>query len=201
MPARPPVILSSLAATLAVASSVQAQWTVTNLSPPGSTWSQASAVSGSRQVGQARVGFEFHASLWNTTAASWIDLHPSAASESNAKATTPFSQAGYAVVGGAPHASLWSGTAASWIDLNPSVASQSGVNAVSGSQQAGYTIVGGKYGASLWSGSAASWIDLTPPRLHRIRSLCYHRLPASRLRPRRRNLPRRSMERHRHLVG
>ncbi|HVZ94911.1 MAG TPA: hypothetical protein VG797_10410, partial [Phycisphaerales bacterium] len=68
-----PVVVASLLS--AVVSSAQAQWTVTVLHPAGATSSQALGVSGGQQVGNAGVAFLAHASLWNGTSGSWIDLH------------------------------------------------------------------------------------------------------------------------------
>lgn len=80
---------ASLLAVLA--GSVNAQWTVVNLKPAGSTESSAWGASGANQVGWATVGGVDHASLWSGTAASWVDLHdmlPAGFSFSHARSVT-----------------------------------------------------------------------------------------------------------------
>ncbi len=106
-----------------------------------------------------------HASLWNGTAASRVDLHPMNANGSSASAISGGKQAGYVGGNGATHASLWSGTAASWVNLHPAGAFASYIADFSGTNQVGGAKIGGVngvYHASLWSGSAASWVDLNP---------------------------------------
>jgi hypothetical protein len=57
------------------------------------------------------------ASLWNGTAASWVDLAPPGATESTAYAVNAGQQVGYADVDSIRRASLWTGSPASWVDL------------------------------------------------------------------------------------
>lgn len=157
-------LLLGAAISTNVAVSAHAQWTVTNLQPAGSFFSYANAISGMQQVGFAEVGGTFHASLWNGTATSWIDLHPvGSVDSSEILGTSGGQQSGYATVNGLHHASLWSGTAASWIDLHPAGAVVSEAFAAHNGIQVGFTSMGGADHASLWRGSAASWVDLNPP--------------------------------------
>lgn len=158
---RVPSIIAA-AALSGLSTAAHAQWTVSNLNPAGSIQAYAFAAGGGQQAGYASVGGLARASLWNGTAASWVDLSPTGSTESRAFAVGDGQQAGYAIVGGVSRAGLWSGTAASWVDLNPVGAQYSVANAVSGGQQAGWVVVGGMGRASLWSGTAASWVDLAP---------------------------------------
>ena len=143
-----------------------AQWAVVDLHPAGASRSRAYGVAGGQQVGYAQAGVQGQqigrASLWSSTAASWVDLNPAGASQSAAYDVDGGQQVGDAVLGGVFRASLWSGTAASWVDLNPAGLSQSIAHGVGGGQQVGYADVGGALHASLWSGTAASWVDLNP---------------------------------------
>jgi hypothetical protein len=139
-------------------------WSVTNHNPAGSTESGAIGVSGGQQVGYAFVGGHYRASLWNGSAASWVDLDPAGSTESVAGDVSGGQQVGYARMSGqsGERASLWSGTAASWVDLNPVGSSASDAWGVGDGRQVGFASIGGHYHASLWSGTAASWMDLNP---------------------------------------
>ncbi len=160
---QPALISLSLALAIASASTAHAQWTVTNLSPAGSTFSQATSVNGGQQAGYSRdASGLFHAGMWSGTAASWIDLNPPGATQSSVYAMSGAQQAGYARVDGFYHAGFWTGSAASWVDLNPPDAFESYVYAINGGQQAGYIRLGSEIRASLWSGTSASWVDLRP---------------------------------------
>jgi hypothetical protein len=160
-------IRKAIAATLAVlatvmlASTAHAQWTVTILNPVGLD-TNALAVSGGQQAGAYQLVTSYGACLWSGTAASWVDLHPAGMYASVAYAVSGGQQAGYVDSGFEPHACLWSGTAASWVDFNPVGSVESVAFAISGGQQAGYAVVGGVDRASLWSGTASSWVDLHP---------------------------------------
>src|SRR5436190_23232430 len=61
-----------------------AQWTVYGLGPTGSASSRGFGAGSAQQVGSAWVGGVQRASVWNGTAASWVDLHPAGACESAA---------------------------------------------------------------------------------------------------------------------
>ncbi|MDQ2987241.1 MAG: hypothetical protein M3R13_11095 [Armatimonadota bacterium] len=150
-------VISVVAFILAVCAN--AQWTVVNLNPAGSSQSVAYGVSGGQQVGYA---YGFRASLWSGTAESWVDLHPAVATESNARCVGDGQQVGYARVDDVRRASLWSGTAGSWVNLNPAGATYSEAHGVGGGQQVGRADVGSVGRASLWSGTAGSWVDLHP---------------------------------------
>ena len=156
---RVPSIIAA-AALSGLSTAAHAQWTVTNLNPPGSIQAYAFAAGGGQQAGYASIGGLARASLWSGTAASWINLNPVGGSSSAVNAVGGGQQAGYASIGGLARASLWSGTAASWINLNPVGGSSSAVNAVGGGQQAGVAFFGGQARAGLWSGTASSWVDL-----------------------------------------
>src|SRR5438477_389231 len=123
------------------ASTASAQWTVVNLHPadPGVFDSYLNGVQGGQQVGYIRTinTFTNHASVWNGTAASWVDLHPAGASMSTAVSVSNGKQVGNAWVDGAPRASLWSGSAASWVDLTPAGSGSGFAIGASGTQQVG----------------------------------------------------------------
>lgn len=125
------------------------------------------AMTASQQVGSVSYGFSSHASLWNGSVASRVDLNPDGSTGSLARTISGSLQAGYALVGGRNHASLWSGTAASWVDLHPAGALSSDVSGAFGSQQVGWAdMVSGGTHAGVWSGTASSWVDLHPPSLN-----------------------------------
>lgn len=167
------LVIVVLLATVFVAP-VFAGWTVTNLSPSGAGanyGSTARGVSGGQQVGGTYLVTDNknHASLWNGTAASWVNLSPPGAKSSYANGISGGQQVGWAImVAYQPsHAILWSGTAASWVDLNPPGASGSVASSVSDGQQAGRAIFGGVPYASIWSGTATSWVNLNPTGANR----------------------------------
>jgi hypothetical protein len=150
--------------TAGLACTAQAQWTVVNLHPPAAVESYAFYGNGGQQVGQAAVGSESHASMWNGSSGSWVDLNPAGASESGANDTQSGTQYGYAgVAPGVYHASMWAGTSGSWADLNPPGADSSWVKGVSGAHQVGIASFTGVYHAGFWTGTAGSWVDLNPP--------------------------------------
>jgi hypothetical protein len=110
-------------------------------------------------------GYE-HASLWQGTAASRVDLHPA----SNAyESTTAYgvdatNQVGWGQVTSTlfNHALLWSGTAASVVDLNPAGYDSSAAFGVAGGRQVGEgsSSLTGLTHALRWLGSANSVLDL-----------------------------------------
>ena len=113
--------------------------------------------------------FNGHASLWQGTSASRVDLDPGIANTHGTwiQAMRGTQQAGYIIAPStASHAAMWNGTAASFVDLNPAGANYSYAYATDGTQQGGiadFTIAGQFYQhAALWSGSAASFVDLNP---------------------------------------
>jgi hypothetical protein len=157
--------LIALAAISGISAQASAQYSVTLLHPPGSIASRASAMNnGPFQAGTVDVtpGGVSHASVWNLTTASWIDLNPAGALFSEAYAAYGNIQGGSAVVDGVQQASIWNGTAASWTSLHPSGATSSQVLGIHGPRQVGWTRVAGVQRAALWSGSAASRVDLNP---------------------------------------
>ena len=151
--------------SLGTAAGASAQWTVVELQPTGIVEaSEAFGVGNGFQAGYTRIGSgrDWHAILWNGTAASWVDLNPSFSLISQALGAGGGQQVGY-VMGALDHirrASLWSGSASSWVDLTPPGVTESIAHATDGIQQVGS--VKSVRRASLWSGSAASWVDLHP---------------------------------------
>jgi hypothetical protein len=156
----PLALLASAAVTTA-----HAQWTVTSLHPAGPwAWSEAFAIHEGQQVGRvspnAWPSVGQRASLWNGTAASWVDLTPAGASLYNwANGTYGGQQVGRVHTAGVWRASLWSGTPGSRIDLTPPGSPESYCIGIGGGQQ-----VGGaqNFGACLWTGTAASCVALHP---------------------------------------
>jgi hypothetical protein len=125
------------------------------------------AVSGAFQVGRAYnndIGGDDHAMLWNSTAASAVDLHPIGFANSRAEAVSGDSQVGSGFLPGAStHALLWHGSAASVVDLNPAGFDFSMAHGVSGNMQVGNAAgpTAPLHGhAMLWHGTAASAVDL-----------------------------------------
>ena len=153
-----------LAISVPVSSVNAGMWTVTNLHPAGSLESHANGVGGAQQVGTALVGGQRRASLWNGTAASWVDLNPAGATWSEAYGVSDGQQVGYVSTAAGFYASLWSGSAASLVNLHPAGGfAHSWANDVSADQQVGDVCVDFLYCfASLWSGTAASWVNLHP---------------------------------------
>lgn len=144
-----------------IATSSQAQWNAINLHPIGGGDSFVYQGNAGTQVGSVLAG-GYHASLWNGSAESWVDLNPSGSSGSEAYGSYGNRELGYANVAAERHAGIWNGSAASWIDLNPGGATWSLAIGGSGSHQVGQARFGGTTRASLWNGSAESWIDLNP---------------------------------------
>lgn len=147
----------------AIAALAPAQWSVTVLHPAGKSESQVYYGSPSTQVGYIIQNGNFHASVWQGSAASWIDLNPQNVSISVATGVTGGLQAGYALMGNDYEASLWSGTSESRLSLHPAGTTASVIHGAGPTRQVGYTYTSGRYRAALWSGTAASWIDLDPP--------------------------------------
>jgi len=81
-------------------------------------------INGSQQVGVgygSATGDEYHALLWNGTAASYVDLNPSGFTSSGANGTNGTQQVGGgsgSATGGQGHALLWNGSANSYVDLH-----------------------------------------------------------------------------------
>src|ERR1043165_1218701 len=87
-------LAAAVSVTLIAAPSANAQWTVVNLNPNAGTDSACSGASGGQQVGRATVAGLERASLWNGTAASWVDLNPAASTQSWAYSASGVQQAG-----------------------------------------------------------------------------------------------------------
>lgn len=143
---------------LAFAGVAPAQWTMSILTPPGTSQPEARGVGDGQEAGWTVNGGATHAVLWTGSAVSWVDLNP---------VGSTFSQC-YGVGGGQQvgtsnnRASLWSGTAASWVNLTPAGAGGGIANGVGAGVQVGNVSIASHPHASLWHGTAASWVDLNP---------------------------------------
>lgn len=144
-------------------------WTnggMVDLNPSFASRSRAMGLCGNQQVGFAEGGNGYHATLWQGTAASAVDLQPAGFDfESIAFATNGSQQVGYAngtATGYNDRAMLWSGTAASAINLNPKDYWYSQAYGIAGNQQVGYGYNNstGYAHALLWRGTAESCVDL-----------------------------------------
>ncbi len=175
------------------------QWTVTVLGPVGQDSSANGGVGGAgpdaaggvapgAQVGYVLVpvgttgATQYHAALWNGTAANWVDLHPPGAASSIAFSVAQVSgvvagrksvEVGGVAVLGAYHAAMWPsggggiGGVPVWLDLNPVNASASLALCVQVDGTGMMTSVGfATYGvldhAGMWNGPGAAWTDLHP---------------------------------------
>jgi hypothetical protein len=154
--------------------------TLVNLNPAGKTDSFVIGTNGPQQVGWAfsnspQNSTPQQAYLWNSTAASAVNLHPQNPDfvSSEAIATDGIHQVGDAVsASGAhnPHAMLWTGSAASAVDLHPTNSFGSFISsiavALSGSQQVGHGYDQFTFSdhALLWN-SSSSAVDLHPTSL------------------------------------
>jgi hypothetical protein len=110
-----------------------------------------------------------HASIWNGTPESRIDLHPSGAWYSQANAASGDEQVGFVIpnIAGDDRATLWRGTAASAVTLHPPGALFSSANGVAGGRQAGAAFYADvAYRAVMWSGTAESMVSMHPPGAH-----------------------------------
>ena len=105
-----------------------------------------------------------HASLWNGSAETWVDLHPAGAEYSSAEDVD-----GEQVVGSAKevndqgHARLWYREGDTWVcvDLHPhGLNERSAAFAVHGGEQVGIVFDNTPYHAALWRGTADSYVDL-----------------------------------------
>jgi hypothetical protein len=173
-PTRPTQLLLSMLVLSAVPIAAQAQWTVVNLHPTGSSESRALAVRDGQQVGYATVvsagGWaSIHAALWSGSAASYVHLdgRPQGTGYSIAHGVHGGQQVGefYTLGPGQfKRATLWSGSALSRVELHPPGSIASEVRCMSAQHQAGSADFGGQgqFHAGIWSGTAASWVDLHP---------------------------------------
>jgi len=90
----------------------------------GSPFSEAIAISGTKQAGYAEFGANGSAVLWNGTASSVIILNPPGAALSAAFGASGTQQVGMADIGGVGRAGRWTGTPGSWVDLSPAKTSK-----------------------------------------------------------------------------
>lgn len=153
-------LLATCIALLSAAPAL-AQWTFVTLAPAGTTNSYGTSAAGSLQGGYAQVGTQYHAGIWNGTAASWIDLHPAGPTVSQVLGMSPNAQVGY-TYNGNPHAALWTGSAGTWVDLNPPLTVSSAIYATTGTLHVGRYHVGIVDHACVWSGSSNIVVDLNP---------------------------------------
>lgn len=111
--------------------------------------------------------FNGHASIWQGTAQSRVDLDPGIVGTHGTwiRAMRDTQQVGYIVAPAViDHAAMWMGSAASFVDLHPAAAgtNDSFAYATDGLHQGGVATIGSYQHAALWSGSAASFVDLNP---------------------------------------
>lgn len=156
----------------------QSDGTPVDLNPAGLASSVAYATDGTQQVGYAskQITAGFHATLWNGSSASAVDLHPTGLTgvdQSVAYGLSATQQVGrgYSDLGSANpigHALLWNGSAASVVDLNPTSLpgiTTSLASATDGSHQVGWgwpSPTSRTPHALMWGGTAASAVDLNP---------------------------------------
>ena len=129
------------------------------LHPTDSDSSTAFGVSLGFQVGESNN----HATLWQGTAESAVDLNPEVSTWSRAWDVWNEYQVG--VMGGWDHvydAVMWSGTAESYVNLTPDGCDGSDARAIFGNYQAGHALVNNSSHALLWQGTSESAIDLHP---------------------------------------
>lgn len=149
---------------LCITAQSQAQWTVTDLSPAGSTSAFAFGNSSANQVGQTGS----FAAIWSRSAGSYASLNPSdlgiPADGSRCYAAFGTQQGGFARWGSKTYAGLWTGSAGSWVNLHPGGVGAAGNSIVYGlcaTQQVGTYDASGTH-ATLWTGTSGSWVDLQP---------------------------------------
>ena len=117
----------------------------------------ANAVDGAYQYGSAYQQFgSAHATRWNSSSGSHVDLHPAGYSSSYIQGAGDDQAVGTA----GSHAGLWIGAGA-FIDLHPAVAASSSALAThEGIQSGSVAITGLGTRAALWSGTPESYVDL-----------------------------------------
>jgi hypothetical protein len=133
-----------------------------NLHPAGADESIVYGLDGAQQVGRVdytATGADWHAGVWNGSAASFVDLNPAGATWSTAYGVDQGMQVGEARFGFADHAGRWSGTAASWVDLHPAGASHSSAAAVHNGIVCGYGRFGTDSRAGYWTPSG-TWVTI-----------------------------------------
>ena len=162
---------------MGLATSANAQYTVTDLTPAGYTGLFGYGIGGGLQVGSGTPTSSSisHALFWSGTAGSVVDLHPSSyTGGSEAFGVSGGTQVGYGAIslGGASHALKWAGTAASFVDLNGTF-SMSAAYGISGIAIVGFgTVSSGANHAVLWAAgtfgcrSESDWISW----FHRLRN-------------------------------
>jgi hypothetical protein len=139
-----------------------------DLNPPGCVESYTHGAEGSQQVGYGWVSAlnQYHALLWNGTAASAVDLNPAGYSYSRAEATDGTHQGGIVQVGTmGVRAAMWSGSASSVVHLHPAAYESSRVVGIGDGQQVGYSALPSApllIRAMVWTGTVESVVDLHP---------------------------------------
>lgn len=145
------------------------------LNPSGSSNCFVYATNGTQQAGEVEttpgpfgVDTHPHATLWNGSATSAVDLTPAdlGFNESEIRGTNGAQQVGAAGSNAITFAVLWNGTAGSAVALKPTKLAIGACEALAtdGQHQVGTGSDGLGSHALLWSGTADSAIDLTPPR-------------------------------------
>ena len=128
----------------------------------------AQGTDGNLQVGTSD---DNHATVWNGTAASAVDLDPNLGTPTQWQTSYAFGVQGNNAVGTgqlatglAKHAVVWNLTTASYVDLHPLGFVYSQALGVGGGQEVGdgWNTAVGRIHALLWTGTASSAIDLHP---------------------------------------
>jgi hypothetical protein len=104
-----------------------------------------------------------HASLWQGTPESRVDLHPFGFDNSSVLGLGPGQQVGEVRLGGYSRAALWTGSVGSYQSLHPSGFTESVAVGSDGTRQAGSTYGGGAgFRPVMWAGTPQSMISLLP---------------------------------------
>lgn len=113
----------------------------------------------------AGTGYNYHALLWSSTAASVVDLNPSGFTVSYAHGTSGNQQVGMGYgpgTGSQYHALLWSGTADSAVDLQKFLSSDYNSSQAWGIDANG-NIIGYAYNIRKGQGEAILWVAVPEP--------------------------------------
>lgn len=137
---------------------------------PGAQWSSAiRGIGGTQQVGYTwpALGLGQHATLWNGTPESWLDVHPFPGfGSSQLNATTGTVQVGWSHVPGFsfPRPGAWFGSASSFVDLSQFLpAGYGGGEAFSVTQDGDRIIVGGYANGPSGRAEAVIWTYVPAP--------------------------------------
>jgi probable HAF family extracellular repeat protein len=142
-----------------------------DLNPSGSSYSEATGVSGTQQSGYASIFvsgyYHSHALVWQGSPNNATDLSMPGYADTYAdgiSGTQVVGQGTGTATGGYTHAVLWDLAHGTIVDLNGTNHQESGAVAASGSTQVGWAndATGANQHAMLWQGTAASAVDLNP---------------------------------------